>query len=213
MIDAYAIESAHASGLYTKQPLTFVRGQGATLWDDQGQAYIDCMAGHGVANLGHAHPKVAQAIAEQAQRLITLPETYCNDQRAQLGGVALQPGARAGARLLLQLRHRGGGGGAQVRPPVHRAQRDRGRHARLPRAHHGGALRHLEQDLPGALRAVGAGFQPVPYNKIEALEQAVDEGTAAVILEAVQGEGGVHVAEPRIPAGRPADLRPDAAPC
>jgi len=50
-------ESKHTSGLYTKQPIIMVRGQGASLWDVDGNEYIDCAAGHGVANLGHAHPK------------------------------------------------------------------------------------------------------------------------------------------------------------
>src|ERR1700690_2857266 len=77
-------ESHFASGLYTKQPIIFVRGQGASLWDIDGVEYLDCNSGHGVANLGHAHPKVAAALAEQATKLITLFESFYNDQRAAL---------------------------------------------------------------------------------------------------------------------------------
>jgi len=80
------IEAKHNSGLFTKQPFVIVRGQGASLWDSDGNEYIDCSSGHGVANLGHAHPKVAAAIAEQATKLITLFETFPNDQRAALMG-------------------------------------------------------------------------------------------------------------------------------
>lgn len=79
-----AAEDAHTSGLYGKQDIIFVRGQGASLFDINDVEYIDCAAGHGVANLGHAHPKVAAAIAEQSTRLITLFETFYNDQRAML---------------------------------------------------------------------------------------------------------------------------------
>src|SRR5258706_470597 len=78
------IENKHTSGLYGKQPIIFVRGQGAALFDIDGVEYLDCAAGHGVANLGHAHPKVAAAIAEQAGTLITLFETFYNEKRALL---------------------------------------------------------------------------------------------------------------------------------
>ncbi len=84
MIDIVQLESAHTSGLYAKRPLAFVRGAGALLWDANGRAYIDCAAGQGVANLGHSHPVVCEAIAAQAQRLITCPESFYNDQRALL---------------------------------------------------------------------------------------------------------------------------------
>ncbi|MCS7010845.1 MAG: aminotransferase class III-fold pyridoxal phosphate-dependent enzyme, partial [Anaerolineales bacterium] len=83
-MNAYEIEIRHSAGVYLKQPITIVRGEGALLYDTEGQAYLDCTSGHGVANLGHAHPKVAAAIAEQAGRLITLCETYPNEQRAAL---------------------------------------------------------------------------------------------------------------------------------
>jgi acetylornithine/LysW-gamma-L-lysine aminotransferase len=84
MPDIFEIENQYTSGLYSKHPIAIVRGQGASLWDSNGREYIDCMAGHGVANLGHAHPEVAKAIAEQACVLVTLPETYYNERRAAL---------------------------------------------------------------------------------------------------------------------------------
>ncbi len=78
------IENKHTSGTYAKQPLVIVRGQGALLFDADGVEYLDCSSGHGVANLGHAHPKVAEAIYKQASTLITLFETFPNDKRAEL---------------------------------------------------------------------------------------------------------------------------------
>ena len=83
-MDIISTENSHTSGLYTKQPIIIVRGEGASLWDADGNEYIDCAAGHGVANLGHAHPKVAAAIAEQSTQLVTLFETFYNDKRAAL---------------------------------------------------------------------------------------------------------------------------------
>ena len=77
-------ENKHTSGVYAKQALTIVRGQGASLFDVDGVEYLDCSSGHGVANLGHAHPKIAEALFKQASTLITMFESFPNDQRAML---------------------------------------------------------------------------------------------------------------------------------
>ncbi|HEX9012329.1 MAG TPA: aminotransferase class III-fold pyridoxal phosphate-dependent enzyme, partial [Anaerolineaceae bacterium] len=79
-----AIEDQYTTGVYTKRPIAIVRGKGARLWDADGKEYIDCVGGQGAANLGHANPAVAQAIADQAARLISCPEMFYNDQRARL---------------------------------------------------------------------------------------------------------------------------------
>src|SRR5450432_2548304 len=77
------VENQHTSGGYSKRPLTIVRGEGSTLYDDAGNAYLDVTSGMGVALLGYAHPGVAAAIAAQASTLITLPEIFYNDRRAE----------------------------------------------------------------------------------------------------------------------------------
>src|SRR6266568_2577312 len=78
------LENTFTSGVYSKRPVTIVRGSGALVWDAEGREYIDCTAGYGVANIGHARPEIAAAIAGQAQRLITCPEIFYNDVRARL---------------------------------------------------------------------------------------------------------------------------------
>jgi len=83
-MDIIKIENQHGAGVYAKQPLVIVRGQGASLFDADGVEYLDCSSGHGVANLGHAHPKIAEALYRQASTLITLFESFPNDQRAML---------------------------------------------------------------------------------------------------------------------------------
>src|ERR1044071_3353164 len=77
-----AAESLHTCGVYPKRPVAIVRGEGARLWDADGREYIDCVGGQGAANLGHANPAVVAAIREQAERLISCPEIFHNDQRA-----------------------------------------------------------------------------------------------------------------------------------
>src|SRR4030042_2773072 len=84
-MDMQALESQHTSGVYAKREISIVKGEGATLWDDQGREYIDCAAGHGVANLGHCHPAIVQAVCEQSRTLITCAEAFYNPLRAELG--------------------------------------------------------------------------------------------------------------------------------
>jgi len=82
--DLIAAEEAHTSGLYTKRSLVLVRGEGATVFDSEGRAYVDCVGGQGVANLGHGNVAVAEALAEQARTLASCTELFYSDRRAEL---------------------------------------------------------------------------------------------------------------------------------
>ena len=191
-MDIIAIEEKYGSGLYTKQPLAFVRGEGALLFDENGKAFIDCSSGHGVANLGHAHPKVATAIAQQASKLITLFESYPNDQRAALMEklTSLTPG--------LQRVFFCNSGTESVEAALKFSRLSTGRKGIIA------AMRGFHGRTMGALSATWnknyrtpflplvPEFSHVPYNNIAKLEAAVTEQTAAVILEIVQGEGGIN---------------------
>jgi len=195
-------ESAHTSGVYPKRPSAIGRGAGARLWDADGREYIDCVGGQGAANLGHANPAVVAAIREQASMLISCPEIFYNDQRAAYLGelTAVLPeglervflcnsGAEAieGALKLARL--------LTGRPNV--VATVRGFHGRTM-----GALsatwepKYREPFMP-----LLSGFAHVPYDKLDALDAAVSESTAAVLIELVQGEGGVRPASPEYIAG------------
>ncbi|MGH7536916.1 MAG: aspartate aminotransferase family protein [Gemmatimonadales bacterium] len=196
MNDIFEIEAAHSSGVYAKHQIAIMRGEGARVWDSGGKEYIDCVAGHGVASLGHAHPAVAEAIAVQARRLITCHEAYYNDQRAALLGKL--------ARMVPELDRvflcNSGTEATEAALKFARLSTGRSGVVAAMRGFHGrtmGALsatwnkHYREPFLP-----LVPGFSHVPFNNVQALADAVDEDTAAVILEVVQGEGGVHVAEP-----------------
>lgn len=186
------VESAHTSGLYGKQPIIFVRGLGASLFDINDVEYIDCNSGHGVANLGHAHPKVAAAIALQSTRLITLFETFYNDQRATLMKImgSLVPGL---PRVFFC-----NSGTESVEAAIKFARISTGRPGIVAtmRAFHGrtyGALSATyNKKYREGFEPLVPGYSHIPYNNVEALEKAIDENTAAFIVEAVQGEGGVY---------------------
>ena len=190
------IENKHTSGLYTKQNFVIVRGQGATLWDMDGNEYIDCSSGHGVANLGHAHPKVAAAIAEQATKLVTLFETFPNDQRAALMEklTALTPGLD---RVFFC-----NSGTESVEAAIKFARVSTGRTGIIAamRGFHGRTMGSLSatwnKKYREAFEPLVPDYSHVAYNNIAALEKAVSDKTAAVILEPVQGEGGVYPADP-----------------
>jgi acetylornithine/LysW-gamma-L-lysine aminotransferase len=195
-MDIIATENKHTSGLYTKQPLIIVRGQGASRWDVNGIEYIDCSSGHGVASLGHAHPKVAAALADQATQLVTLFETYYNDKRAALMDkiTSLVPGLD---RVFFC-----NSGTEAVEAALKFARLSTGRKGVIAamRAFHGRTMGALSATYNKAYKEVFEplvpGFSHVVYNNVEALDAAVTGDVAAVILEAVQGEGGVYLANP-----------------
>ena len=77
-------ENRHSTGLYDKRGLTIMRGEGAYLWDERAVRYIDCISGQGVTNVGHSNPDVVAAVSEQARQLMSCPEIFYNDKRAEL---------------------------------------------------------------------------------------------------------------------------------
>ena len=186
------LENKHTSGTYAKQPLVIVRGQGASLFDADGVEYLDCSSGHGVANLGHAHPKIAEAVYKQASTLITLFETFPNDKRAELMQkiTSLVDGLD---RVFLC-----SSGTEAVEAAIKFARLSTGRTniVAAMRAFHGRTYGALSATFNKKYREgfgpLVPGFSHAAYNKVEALEKAIDDETAAVILEVVQGEGGVH---------------------
>jgi acetylornithine/LysW-gamma-L-lysine aminotransferase len=190
------LENAHTSGVYAKQPIVFVRGQGALLWDADGNQYIDCAAGHGVANLGHAHPKIAAALAAQSARLITLFETFPNDQRALLMKELTSLASGLDRVFFCN------SGTESIEAAIKFARLSTGRPGIIAtmRGFHGRTLGALSATWNKAYRTpfepLVPGFSHVAYNNVEALAATVNETTAAVILEPVQGEGGVYPADP-----------------
>ncbi len=192
-MDIFATEDRYTSGLYTKRPIAIVRGQAARLWDSEGREYIDCVGGQGAANIGHANPAVAQAIAEQAQRLISCPEMFYNDRRAALEERLCQ--VSGFARIFLC---NSGAEANEAAIKFARLTTGRSEIIAFKRAFHGrtfGALSATwEKKYRQPFEPLVPGFTHLTYNDTQALQAAVSEQTAAVLLEVVQGEGGVHPA-------------------
>jgi acetylornithine/LysW-gamma-L-lysine aminotransferase len=196
-----ATEQRYETGVYAKRPIAIVRGEGARLWDANGTCYIDCVGGHGSANLGHSHPALLAALQAQLPHLLNCPEIFSNDQRAAyleaLATVLPFP-----ARTFLC---NSGAEAVEGSLKFARLLTGRQRIIATKRAFHGrtfGALsatwepKYREPFLP-----LVPEFTHVAYNNLAAMETAIDDHTAAVIVEPVQGEGGVHPAEPGYLAG------------
>ena len=193
--DLIAAEDAHTSGLYTKRAIVLVRGEGATVFDSEGRAYVDCVGGQGMANLGHGNAVVAAAIAEQARTLASCTELFYNDRRAELYDVLAGILPAALDRVFLC---NSGTEAVEGALKFARAATKRTGIVATMRGFHGKTMGALSatwgpeyRDLFGPLVP---GFSHIPFNKPEALDAAITADTAAFILELVQGEGGVRPA-------------------
>lgn len=191
-----ATEQRYTSGLYPKRPVAIVRGEGARLYDADGRVYIDCVGGQGAANLGHGHPAVVAAVQAQAATLMSCPEIFYNDQRAaylsELAAALPFP-----ARIFLC-----NSGAEAVEAGLKFARLLSGRRTIVAtmRGFHGRTMGALSATWEPKYREPFAPLVPefvhVPYADAEALAATVGADTAAVILEPVQGEGGVRPAPP-----------------
>jgi acetylornithine/LysW-gamma-L-lysine aminotransferase len=177
--------------------LTIVRGLGAEVWDETGRRYVDCVAGQGSANLGHCHPAVVRAVQEQAERLISCPATLGNDARAALLRRLAEVTPPGLDRFFLC-----NSGTEAVEAAIKAARLTTGRPGIVAarRGFHGRTLGALSATWERAYREpfepLVPGVRFVPFDDVPALEAAVDETVGLVLLEPVQGEGGVYPASP-----------------
>lgn len=191
-----ATEQRYETGIYPKRPVAIVRGEGARLWDAEGRLYLDCVGGHGAANLGHNHPAIVAAIQEQAARLVTCPEIFHNDQRSSYLGelAAVLPFA---ARIFLC---NSGAEAIEASLKFARLITGRTRIIATKRGFHGrtfGALSATwEPKYREPFEPLVPDFHHVAYDNLAELEATIDDQTAAVLVEPVQGEGGVRPASP-----------------
>lgn len=190
-----AREALHTSGIYAKREITIVRGEGAWLWDDQDRRYLDLTGGYGCASVGHCHPAVQAAVVAQAGRLLSCPEMFYNDQRAVLLELLAEVTPPGIDRFFLC---NSGAEANEAAIKFARAVTGRTGIVAAQRGFHGRTMGALSATWEAHYRdpflPLVPGFSHVPYDRIDALNAAIGEDTAAVILEAVQGEGGVRPA-------------------
>ena len=180
--------------VYARQPLTIVRGAGCWVWDDAGRRYLDLVAGIAVNVLGHAHPAVADALSEQARTLLTTSNLYYTLPQLELAEalVARTPFDRAfftnsgteANEAAIKLARR------------HGSERGAHRIVSLADSFHGRTLGSLaatgQPKYQQPFAPMPEGFLHVPINDVAAVHSAVNERTAAILLEPIQGESGIH---------------------
>jgi acetylornithine/N-succinyldiaminopimelate aminotransferase len=188
---------------YSRQPLALVRGKGSHVWDSNGKKYLDLISGIAVNNLGHCHPRVVQAIKAQADHLIHCSNLYWNEPQVLLAKLLVDNSC--GEKVFFCNSGAEANEGAMKIARRYSADKyglEAERYEIITALHsfHGRTI--------GALTATGQekyhqgftplvpGFKYVPYNDLQALEEAVTAKTCAIMLEPVQGEGGVHPATP-----------------
>ncbi|MDH5794650.1 MAG: aspartate aminotransferase family protein [Candidatus Bathyarchaeota archaeon] len=191
-----AVEDSYLANVYQKFPASIVKGRGAKLYDVNGKEYIDCMGGYGVSLVGHCHPRVVKAIQEQSERLIACHGSYYNDKRAELLKKLVTISPKGLTKVFLC-----NSGAESVECALKAASKHTGKKGivSMVRGYHGKTLGALSATWNPKYRSP---FQPwinpnvkfVPFGKLEKAKEAVAEETAAVIVEPVQGEAGVHVA-------------------
>jgi acetylornithine/N-succinyldiaminopimelate aminotransferase len=202
--DVVGRETRHVLQTYRRQPVTLVRGQGVRLWDSEGREYLDLLSGIGVAALGHAHPGLARAIADQATTLLHTSNLFYHplqgqlaEQLAALSGLPRAFFCNSGAEAVeacLKF----------ARRYWYTKQEPRAEFIALDGSFHGrtfGALsvtsdKHYRTPFEPLLPTVTF----VPVNDPAALAAAVSNRTAAIIAEPVQGEGGVRPLTPAFAA-------------
>jgi predicted acetylornithine/succinylornithine family transaminase len=200
-----ALDSEHVMQTYARLPVAFVRGEGTRLWDSDGREYLDFLAGLAVVSLGHAHPVVAEAIADQARTLCHVSNLYYNDVQPRLAA-ALNDLLGGGGRVFFA------NSGAEANECAIKLARRFGQRAGGPeRFHVVSTLNSFHGRTLSTLAATGQpakqatfqplphGFSQVPFGDLEALAAEADrlgDGFAAVLVESVQAEGGVWVAPP-----------------
>jgi acetylornithine aminotransferase len=186
---------------YQRFPIALERGQGCLLWDTAGRSYLDFVAGIAVCNLGHAHPAISDAVCDQARRLVHVSNLYYTAPQVALASLLVEKsfadrvffcnsGAEANEAAIKLAR----------KYFSERGEPHRFRIVSMDRSFHGrtmGALSATGQDkIKKGFSPVLDGFDFVPYDDLEALRRQLGPDTCAVLLEPIQGEGGVRCPSP-----------------
>lgn len=192
----FEIEERYGSGAYGKRPTALVRGQGVYVWDSDGKRYLDATSGQGVAALGHCHPAVVAAVSAQASRLVSIHESFYNDRRAELYTLLDSVTPADLSRFFLC-----NSGAEAIEGALKVAKLLTGRNGIVAakRAFHGRTTGALSMTWTPKYRKPFQQWLPtvehIAYNDIAAAVAAIRPETAAVVVESVQGEGGVHPAD------------------
>lgn len=182
---------------YGNRTTTLVKGEGPYLWDDQGRRYLDALSGIAVCGLGYNHPRVTQAIQEQAEKLLHVSNLYNVLPQIELGEALAEISGMDNVFF--------SNSGAEANEAAIKLARKFGQQKSIEEPHiittensfHGRTMATLSATgnpkVKVGFAPLVTGFSHVPYNNIAAIKEAATENTVAILVEPVQGEGGVNV--------------------
>lgn len=183
----------HVVPSYGRFDLTFSHGSGSYLWDVAGKRYLDLGSGIAVCSLGHAHPEVTDALVKQSQRLVHISNLYYHEPQGRLAQALA--GELAPGKVFFS------NSGAEANEGLYKLARkfghDEGRYEILTAVNsfHGRTLAGIsatgQEKVKKGFEPMVAGFRHVPYNDLEAVRRAISPSTVAILIEGVQGEGGI----------------------
>lgn len=185
-----ALDKKYVMQTYGRQPLALEKGSGAVVWDVEGNSYIDCLAGIAVNNVGHAHPKVADAICNQSKKLIHTSNLYYTQKQVELANLLVEVSPHDLAFFC-------NSGAEAVEGSIKLARKYTGKGdiIVMDNSFHGRTITALtatgQKKYQKGFEPLAPGFTHVPYGDLKAVENAVTDKTAAVLVEAIQGEGGI----------------------
>lgn len=197
--ELHAFDKDHYLPTFGRYPLAFREGKGSRLFDVEGKEYIDALAGIAVNNVGHAHPKIVKAISEQASKLIHISNFYLSEPQVNL------------TRKLVELSGLdrvffGNSGAEAAEGAIKIARKYASKNGRggtiitMKNAFHGRTMVAVaasgKPSMMNGFDPIPTGFRNVPFSDIEGVRKNVDENVGAVMVETVQGEGGVRPADP-----------------
>ena len=184
------LEAAHAIGTYVRNPVQFVRGQGTRLWDDAGHEYLDFLAGISVLNVGHCHPRIVAAVTEQMATLTHTSNLYYTEPALRLSAELAQ--SSLGGKVFLC---NSGTEAVEAAIKLARRAKAQGEIVVMRDGFHGRTYGSLSATPQESKQAPFAPLVPgfvVCAKTPEAITAAVGPQTAAVLLEPIQGESGIH---------------------
>jgi len=186
---------------YKRFPVVITKGKGCCLWDTEGKKYIDFVSGIAVCNLGHAHPKISEALSKQADILLHVSNLYYTEPQIELASRLTEnsfadrvffcnSGAEANEAAIKLAR----------KYYKDKGESDRYRIVTMEKSFHGRTMATLsatgQDKIKKGFEPVLDGFDHIPFNDIDALRKSIGPSTCAVLLEPIQGEGGVRCPDP-----------------
>lgn len=196
-----AVSDQYIMGTYKRYPVVFTRGKGMWLWDTDGKEYLDFVAGIAVCSLGHAHPRISDAIKNQADKLVHVSNLYHIDVQIEYAKLLIQhsaldkvffcnSGAEANEGAIKLAKKYGNDRSNGLKNEI----------ITMKDSFHGRTMATItatgQDKFHKGFNPLLAGFKYVPFNDVGALEKAISEKTCAVMIEPIQAEGGIRVPDP-----------------